>query len=747
MRRLFLLALLLLGGVALYAALSFINYARWSVNASLPPVSKNLNTSVYPLAKAWYQYQGEYNVTYYYIKFMPGWPELYTAGIFYGRDPGWSARLEALSRSGNPGDTYAIALGNAVQITPTQDSGPYVPTTVPLVWQNAATSRYSVLARAWFNQGGITAVQLVNFTAEPMSMINRWTFSCGTSAITDGFNYCTSYSLSYGWDGASNTTLFTPRPYQVVTKGAEAWVEVSSTVGNPRPSLRLLVDGADTDGYGVAALVIDFSTTPLSTESQISIQHLYGYTSGDTRNNIGYLEFLVKLANGTYVRLYLVRDDLGSYSTRIYDVVGGSAQYVCTYTTTAVCTAPSGHVVVRLGTLSFSWTTFFSGSIFQYVGPGQIEKIALVAVDYGFVTGKWSADFYIYWDNLQISGASCSLPSGVSAIASGGQYTAVYPSPSVSPTSAPSLATEVDASSGVGYAVARYWLSQRIPAAGTAVSVWGRYVRDAADAQNNAAFVAVGVDLDGDGVVDREYVYYMVDAASGQRYALVSSFISPGAVVCDQPSGGACANTTQFYFKYLGTMSSGSNYQWSVQLGDVPGAVVAVAFGVVDYSGTAAGTANDFWVYWDDLSIRYSACPPPSGWSSTGYVWQSYNYLLVTGGTAYVNTVQNALTYVANFTGVGKYVALTSALADAFGVYWRGSTSGCVYGLNPPPPTAKWVELRPLSGLGDVIVRDSAGNILTRYGCQNPPATAYIGFKTAPGEILKVYSLEVWGMG
>ncbi|MEM3996599.1 MAG: hypothetical protein QXP31_06025, partial [Pyrobaculum sp.] len=116
------------------------------------------------------------------------------------------------------------------------------------------------------------------------------------------------------------------------------------------------------------------------------------------------------------------------------------------------------------------------------------------------------------------------------------------------------------------------------------------------------------------------------------------------------------------------------------------------------------------------------------------------------GGTAYVNTVQNALTYVANFTGVGKYVALTSALADAFGVYWRGSTSGCVYGLSPPP-AASWVELRPLTGLGDVIVRDSAGNILTRYGCQNPQAAAYIGFKTAPGEILKVYSLEVWGMG
>ncbi len=60
-----------------------------------------------------------------------------------------------------------------------------------------------------------------------------------------------------------------------------------------------------------------------------------------------------------------------------------------------------------------------------------------------------------------------------------------------------------------------------------------------------------------------------------------------------------------------------------------------MAFVAVDASGYASGTGDDFWVYWDDLTIEYSACLPPAGWSTAGeYVWQSYNYLLVTGSAA-----------------------------------------------------------------------------------------------------------------
>jgi len=142
--------------------------------------------------------------------------------------------------------------------------------------------------------------------------------------------------------------------------------------------------------------------------------------------------------------------------------------------------------------------------------------------------------------------------------------------------------------------------------------------------------------------------------------------------------------------------------------------------------------------------VTYSACPPPAGWGGKGYAWVSYNYLLVTaGGVAYTPLDSGALTYVANFTGVGKYVALTSALGDAFGLHLRGSSAGCVYGYYSP--LSQWVELRPLAALGDIIVRDSSGNVLARFGCSSPPPAQYIGFRAGPGEYLVVRLVEAWG--
>jgi len=39
----------------------------------------------------------------------------------------------------------------------------------------------------------------------------------------------------------------------------------------------------------------------------------------------------------------------------------------------------------------------------------------------------------------------------------------------------------------------------------------------------------------------------------------------------------------------------------------------------VDAGGNAGGTADDFWVFWDDLPFSYFACGPlPSGWSASG---------------------------------------------------------------------------------------------------------------------------------
>jgi hypothetical protein len=74
------LTLLLLGVLAVLVALTFLNVARFAVNATLPPVSKNLNLSVYPLASARWVALDIYNVTYYRVRFVPGWPELYTVG-------------------------------------------------------------------------------------------------------------------------------------------------------------------------------------------------------------------------------------------------------------------------------------------------------------------------------------------------------------------------------------------------------------------------------------------------------------------------------------------------------------------------------------------------------------------------------------------------------------------------------------------------------------------------------------------
>ena len=326
-----------------------------------------------------------------------------------------------------------------------------------------------------------------------------------------------------------------------------------------------------------------------------------------------------------------------------------------------------------------------------------------------------------------------------------------------SPTSPPSLVTEVDAygasgnpSADWGAAVAVYRLSSPVPAYGTTISAWGRYVRDSADVQNNVAYLSIGVDTDGDGQVDKEYIIYRYDTTSSNG-AIVSAFFRSGGnpvYVCTVSTAGACTTTdSRFVVVNAGSMASGGNFQWSYTLYD-QGVVVAVAFTAVDASGYASGTADDFWVYWDDLTIRYSACPPPAGWSTAGsYVWQSYNYLLVSGSAAaYRAFVSNALTYVANFSGVGTYAVFDSSLGVIFGVSVSGGLFTALCGGGSAPlgflPAARYVELRPLSGFGDVIIRDQYGAVLARYGCRYTAAPQYVGFR---GGLLRVYNVTAWG--
>jgi hypothetical protein len=274
------------------------------------------------------------------------------------------------------------------------------------------------------------------------------------------------------------------------------------------------------------------------------------------------------------------------------------------------------------------------------------------------------------------------------------------------------------------------------------------------DSRNNAAYLSIGVDTNGDRQIDKEYIIYRYDVYL--RYSGIVSAYFRGAggdpvYVCTIDYGGTCrATDPRFVVVNAGSMASGGNYQWSYTLYE-QGAIVAVAFAAVDASFYDSGTAHDFWVYWDDLTIEYSACPPPAGWSVDGrHVWQSNNYLLVTGSaTAYmplITTPTRALTYVANFSGVGTYAVFDSSLNVIFGVSVNGSSfTALCRGASVPLgslPAARWVELRPLNGLGDIIIRDRYGTILARHSCRYVVTPRYVGFS---GGLLRVYSVEAWG--
>jgi hypothetical protein len=57
-------------------------------------------------------------------------------------------------------------------------------------------------------------------------------------------------------------------------------------------------------------------------------------------------------------------------------------------------------------------------------------------------------------------------------------------------------------------------------------------------------------------------------------------------------------------------------------------------------------------------------------------------------------------------------------------------------------PAARWVELRPLSNFGDIIIRDRYGTILARHSCRYVVTPRYVGFS---GGLLRVHSVEAWG--
>jgi hypothetical protein len=105
-----------------------------------------------------------------------------------------------------------------------------------------------------------------------------------------------------------------------------------------------------------------------------------------------------------------------------------------------------------------------------------------------------------------------------------------------------------------------------------------------------------------------------------------------------------------------------------------------------------------------------------------------------------------ASTYVANFTGVGMYAVFGSSLGIIFGVSASGSSFTALCGGGSAPlgslPAARYVELRPLSGFGDVVIRDQYGAVLARYGCRYTAAPQYVGFR---GGVLRVHNVTALG--
>jgi hypothetical protein len=108
---------------------------------------------------------------------------------------------------------------------------------------------------------------------------------------------------------------------------------------------------------------------------------------------------------------------------------------------------------------------------------------------------------------------------------------------------------------------------------------------------NNVAYLFIGVDTDGDGQVDKEYIIYRYDVSSSSYSgAIVSAFFRDSGgnpvYVCTVSTTGACTTTDpRFVVVNAGSMATGNNYQWSYTLYE-RGAVVAVAFTAVDAPAT-----------------------------------------------------------------------------------------------------------------------------------------------------------------
>ncbi|UNQ73971.1 hypothetical protein [Infirmifilum sp. NZ] len=696
-----LLALTSAGGLA---AVIIINASLWGVWARESPLVKLGNSSILPVSSASWAPKDGLNVTTYSLRFVPGWVEEYTVGSLAPRLPGLQASLHREASWGS--GSYWIYLGGSLQLSTTQSSGPPAPTPASIVWRSQASSTYWVLTTARYTVSTAQVAQYINFSAQPMSLLSSASYSCSAYTRSDDFaNACTA--TQYTFDALP--------PNSMNYTSGKSQVYLASSIGKPEPSLYT------ESQQGYAAFFLDYSAQPFSASAPFSLQYY----------------FKASLQDKDYIQLHFFLDTNGDGSPDLEVIYYGSGG--------GTSPLPLAPVIYgrNLPPVNLSMPGFANkANVWINVSISQVYSTSAVV---GLALAAWSQTGVVkaWWDNVSFQ--RCANPSYIGAYTRGYEYTMVYVDDTRSPSTPPSVATEVDAYASTGNPVSDYGVSAavydvasrwgNVPAANFSFTVKGLFAKSgSADANNDVAYVAAGVDTNGDGVADVEYIFYRYLVSSPYSGAIVSVLASPGTVVCTVGSDGSCVpSNPSFKVFSLGALSNNTAFTWS---GSLPlnqsGSVVALALSVTDASGNAPGTADDLWVWWDDLTITYRVCTPlPGGWS-------------VSDGTFYRPLVPGAVVYAGSFTGDGGFYLLDSSLQPLLGARRSGSDYYARCGASElyigSFPGAYWVDVRPLAGLWEVILRDSGGGILARYGCAPAGSPSYVGFMGVEG-----FEFRAWG--
>ncbi|MEM2275309.1 MAG: hypothetical protein QXD46_08085 [Thermofilum sp.] len=702
MRRLLQLSALAFAVLA-WAAITITNITEWRIVAMGSPLVKLGNSSISPVsATGWYVYDG-LNVTRYSLCFIPGWEERYDVGVLGRRIPVLSASLCREEQVGAAG--YRIYLGGQLQVSDTQVCGPPVQLPAALSWWTTASSGYWVLTTARFTVDSVKVRQFINFTAKPMTLLSSASYSCTPYTRSDDFSgACVPVQYTFDESIPDNRTYVTPR--------SGGSVGIDPDEGDPSPSLYT----ESKNGY--ASFFINYSSRPFSASASFSFQYFFRASLRDT----------------DYLQVHFFIDLNGDGRPDVEVIYWWSGGGTNPYSMAPVIYGQSLPRETRLiPGFQNSPNKWWTITISQVYATGYVVGLAFTAYSSPGVAKIW-------WDNVSFT--RCAPPSYLGAYVRGGEHTLVYVDPARSPSSPPSVATEVDAYGGTGNPAQDYGVAAAVydvaswgtvPAAGFSFTVQGLYLRNATDARNNVAYVSVGVDSDGDGLADVEYIFYRYDTADAAG-VIVSVHVNRGGVVCTVGSDGSCTPASPSFKVYnLGTMTSGGVYTWS---GSIPssqqGVVLSVAFAAADASYSASCTSNDFWVWWDDFSATYSACTPlPEGWS-------------VSGDTYYRSLVPGATVYAGNLSGDGGFYFFDGSLNPVFGVRRSGTAYYARCGgsevLLGSYPGAYWADLRLLSGAWEVILRDSFGGILARYSCAPLTAPSYVGFKG-----VRSFEFRAWG--